>query len=162
MKTKVLKYLIAIGLIISTTCVGLTQELQAVGSGGAYHQSTTSSISWSLGEVVTQTLKAGDYIITQGFQQSKLTLTSVFERPGYISLVNAYPNPTSDFIYLDVDGEVKDLSFAVYDMNGKLLASGKFEENPTRVSFANFGSGIYFVRITKGNLEVNTLKVVKN
>ena len=162
MKVIAIKCFVALGLTLSTFYLGMSQELQAVNSGGTFHQNATGSISWSLGEVATQTLKAGDYIITQGFQQSKLTLTSVFERPGYISLVKAYPNPTSDFIYLEVDGEVNDLNYAVYDMNGKLLASGQFEENPTRVSFANFGSGLYFVRITKGNLEVKTLRVVKN
>lgn len=162
MKTKVLKYLIAIGLIISTARVGLAQELQAVGSGGAFHQNTQGSISWSLGEVATQTLKAGDYIITQGFQQSKLTLTSVYQRQGYNKLIIAYPNPTNDFINLKTDGHTQNLYYRVYDINGRIVKSGEFKSNPTLVSFRDLDAAIYFIRIIQNNLEVKTIRVVKN
>lgn len=151
-----------LGLILTSSQMLMAQELQAVVSGGAYHQGSAGSISWSLGEVATETLKAGNYIITQGFQQGRLGLTSVKETPNLDVTISAYPNPTHDYINIEIIGEITNMHYAVFDINGRAVKSGEIIESPTQVQFNEMGSAIYFIRIMQNGQELKTLRVVKN
>ncbi len=42
---------------------------QVVASSGDYYQGTNASLSWTLGEIATETYSNGSIILTQGFQQ---------------------------------------------------------------------------------------------
>lgn len=162
MKVIAIKCFVALGLTLSTFYLGMSQELQAVNSGGTFHQNATGSISWSLGEVATETLKAGNYIITQGFQQGRLGLTSVKETPNLDVTISAYPNPTHDYINIEIIGEITNMHYAVFDINGRAVKSGEIIESPTQVQFNEMGSAIYFIRIMQNGQELKTLRVVKN
>ena len=130
-------------------------------SGGNYHANSSGSISWSLGELAIHTLKSGESIITQGFQQTRLAVTSVKEIPGLTMLITAYPNPASDHIYLKVDGEAENLHYEVYNTNGKLLRRGLIDTNPVQIPFHDLSSAVYFIRVIQGNIPVKTFRVVK-
>ena len=153
------KLLSIVTLIASISLATHAQE--AVVSGGNVHKNSSGSISWSLGEAAIQTLIGSDYIITQGFQQSKLTVTSVNEIPGVKMIVTAFPNPTNDYINLRVDGEYRDLRYIVLDMNGRMLKQGAVENSPMTVPFNDLNTGVYFIRITKEGRELQTFKIVK-
>jgi len=151
-------------LALAVTLTGVsraTSAQEAVLTGGNFHSNNSISISWSLGEAAIHTLTGGENIITQGFQQTKLTVTSVNEIPGVKMIVTAYPNPAHDFIYLKVDGEHINLNYVVIDLNGRMLKQGKVENNPMTVTFNNLNAGIYFIRITKEGREIQTFKIVK-
>ena len=151
-------------LALAVTLTGVSQAIraqEAVLPGGNFHSNGTASISWSLGEAVIQTLRTTDNIITQGFQQSRLTVTSVKEIPGLKMIISAFPNPTNSHINIKVDGEIENLTFTVYDINGRVVMHGRVESNPTQVSFHQQSSGIYFIRMLKDNQEVKTFRIVK-
>lgn len=112
--------------------------------------------------MATETLKAGDYIITQGFQQGRLGLTSVKETPNLDVTISAYPNPTHDYINIEIIGEITNMHYAVFDINGRAVKSGEIIESPTQVQFNEMGSAIYFIRIMQNGQELKTLRVVKN
>ncbi|MCF8403889.1 MAG: hypothetical protein K9H58_08090 [Bacteroidales bacterium] len=42
---------------------------EVISSAGDYYQGATVSLSWTLGEIATETYSNGNYILTQGFQQ---------------------------------------------------------------------------------------------
>jgi hypothetical protein len=42
---------------------------QVVATAGGYYDNVTGSLSWTLGEIATETFSNGGYILTQGFQQ---------------------------------------------------------------------------------------------
>jgi hypothetical protein len=60
-------------LILSFAIVGYAnaQSLSptVVASSGDYFTGTNASLSWTLGEIATETFTSGNYILTQGFQQ---------------------------------------------------------------------------------------------
>ncbi len=66
MKTKILTI-----VFFATTllCQSQTIDRQVVSSSGDYFEGPNSSISRTLGEIATETLTNGNFIITQGFQQ---------------------------------------------------------------------------------------------
>jgi hypothetical protein len=62
--------------IILWVCVLAVAELQAqslsqsvIASAGDYNSAGAASLSWTLGEIATETFSLGNYILTQGFQQ---------------------------------------------------------------------------------------------
>lgn len=155
-------------LTVVITTVSLTlwaQETvvqQAVLSGGKYHQSDAGSISWSLGETAISTLKTSEYIITQGFQQSNLTVTAIDDETDFSIGITAYPNPTSSNLFIAVDGEIANLRYEVYAVNGLNIAGNHFDSNPQKIVFAHLNSGVYLIRIQLNNQTIKTFRVVKN
>lgn len=66
MKTKTLTLL----LMISTlSCLTQSIDRDVLSSAGDYFEGPNNSISWTLGEIATETITDGNFIITQGFQQ---------------------------------------------------------------------------------------------
>ena len=49
-------------------------ERSVVAGAGDYFEGTTASLSWTLGEIATETLENGNVVLTQGFQQPDIIL----------------------------------------------------------------------------------------
>jgi hypothetical protein len=130
---------------------------EATGSGG--------SVSYSVGQVAYQTHAGTNGSVTQGVQQPYeiSVVTAIEEAKGINLSISAYPNPTTDFLELKVESEkLKDLSYQLYDMNGKLLQSEKITSNQTSIVMSNLVPATYFVKVTERNKEVKTFKIIKN
>ncbi len=56
------------------TCVSQSIERSVVASSGDYFEGAGISLSWTLGEIATETYSNGSIILTQGFQQPDITL----------------------------------------------------------------------------------------
>lgn len=60
--------------------------------------------------------------------------------------INIYPNPTSDFIYLQSREQTIDIQhISLYNNSGTLLES--FKGNPSKIDVRDYPSGIYFVKL---------------
>jgi hypothetical protein len=130
---------------------------EATGSGG--------SVSYSVGQVAYQTHAGTNGSVTQGVQQPYeiSVVTAIEEAKGINLTVSAYPNPTTDYLTLEVkDFELSTLHFQVYDMNGKLLQSEKITGNQTSIIMSNLVPATYFVKVVLENKEVKTFKIIKN
>ena len=66
MKTTILSIVFFVTTIL---CHAQTIDRQVIASSGDYFEGTNSSISWTVGEIATETLTDGNYILTQGFHQ---------------------------------------------------------------------------------------------
>ena len=128
----------------------------ASGSGG--------TVSYSVGQVVYTTNTGTNGFVAQGIQQPYeiSVVTGIEEAKGINLMVSAYPNPTSDYLTLRIDEfEISDLSYQLYDINGKLLQSEKITGNQTSIVMSNLVPSIYLVKVIQGNKEVKTFKIVK-
>ncbi|MFV0268806.1 MAG: T9SS type A sorting domain-containing protein [Draconibacterium sp.] len=129
----------------------------ALGSGG--------SASYSVGQVVYTTHTGTSGSVAQGVQQPYeiSVVTAIEEAKGIRLSVSAYPNPTTDYLQLKVESErLKDLSFQLYNMNGKLLQSEKLTGNQTQINMSNYVPSTYFVRVISGNKSIKEFKIIKN
>ena len=156
-----MKKILTLAILITSLCL-VTQAQKAIVSGGGMHENSSGYISWSLGELAISTLKTNEYIITQGFQQSKLTVTAIDKNPNITLSINAYPNPTNDKMFIEVDGNITELRYEVFSANGLLVAGAQFDSNPQSIAFSRLNSGIYIIRIRLNNKTIKTFKVVKN
>ncbi len=127
------------------------------GSGG--------SVSYSVGQVVYTTHTGTSGSVAEGVQQPYeiSVVTGLEETKGINLSVSAYPNPTTDYLTLEVkDVELLNLHFQLYDMNGKLLQNEKITGNQTSIVMSNLLPATYFVKVIQGNKEVKTFKIIKN
>jgi len=151
-------YSFGLGTVIAQESPIVTGGI-ASGSGG--------SVCYSAGQVFYLTQSSTDGTITTGAQQpfEITTITSVDEGNDINLFCSAYPNPTTDFLILKVDASttlsIHSISYLLYDMNGRLIESKMVESTETSIAMVNFVPAIYFLKVTNGNNEVKTFKIIK-
>ena len=129
----------------------------ALGSGG--------SASYTVGQMVYQTNTGTNGSVAEGVQQPyEISIVTAIEDANGINLsISAYPNPTFDYLTLEVkDFDFSNLTFQLYDIQGKLLQNEKITDRQSRVLMNNLLPASYFVKILEGNKEVKTFKIIKN
>jgi hypothetical protein len=136
---------------------------QAVSCAGESNTVTSGSISWTLGELVTESgLRAeGESTLTQGFQQGSLKVTGINESDVNDLNINVLPNPTTSYLNLVVKN-FKDLDYRLMDLNSKLIESGKLLANETQIDLTDNSSGSYLLIISKKNKEIKSYQIIKN
>ena len=147
--------------------LGLTgvQAQTSVNATGGDASGGGGSVSYSVGQVVYTTHTGTSGSVTEGVQQPyEISVVTGLEEAQSINLsVTAYPNPTTDYLTLRIDEfEISNLSFQLYDMNGKLLQNEKITGNQTSIVMSNLLPATYFVKVIRGNKEVKTFKIIKN
>ena len=147
--------------------LGLTglQAQESVNATGGDALGSGGSASYSVGQVVYTTNTGTNGSVAQGVQQAfEISVVTGLEEAKGINLsVSAYPNPTTDYLTLEVkDVELLNLHFQMYDMNGKLLQNEKITGNQTSIVMSNLVVATYFVKIIQGNKEIKTFKIIKN
>ncbi len=142
---------------------------ESVNSAGGNASAIGGSVSYSVGQIVYSTNTGSNGSEIQGVQQpfEISVVTELEEANGIILSVTAYPNPTNDYLTLNIDEYVQirhalsHLSYQLYDMNGKLLQNKKLIEAVTQIDMKNFVLSTYFLKIINNNKEVKTFKIVK-
>ena len=147
--------------------LGLTglQAQESINATGGNASGSGGSASYSVGQVVYTTNTGSNGSVAQGVQQPyEISVVTGLEEAKSINLsVLAYPNPTTNYLTLEVkEFELSNLSFQLFDMNGKLLQSEKITGNQTSIVMSNLVPATYFVKVTEGNKEVKTFKIIKN
>jgi len=106
--------------------LGITgiQAQTSVNATGGNASGSGGSASYSVGQVVYTKNTGINGTVAQGVQQPYeiSVVTSIKEAKGISLSVSVFPNPTSDYLTLGIDEfEISNLSYQLYDMNGKLL-----------------------------------------
>jgi len=141
--------------------LGLTglQAQESFNASGGNVSGSGGSVSYSVGQVAYQTHTGTTGSVAGGVQQSYVVVTGLEEAKGINLSVSAYPNPTTDYLTLEVQKfELSNLYFQLYDMNGKLLQNEKITGNQTNIVMSNLVPATYFVKIIQGNKEVHHVK----
>ena len=151
-------------LLLGLGLTGLQAQTAAPTTGGNASGSG-GTVSYSVGQLVYTTNTGTNGSVAQGVQQAfEISVVTAIEQAKGINLsVSAYPNPTTDFLTLRIDEfEISNLSYQLYDINGKLLQSEKITGNQTSIVMRNLVPATYFVKVIQGNKEVKTYKIIKN
>jgi hypothetical protein len=131
----------------------------ALGSGG--------SVSYSVGQVVYTTNSGTTGTVSQGVQQPyEISVITGFEDIKWMNLnCSVYPNPTTDYLTLKIDASasipIRNLSYQLYDMNGRLLESGKLESHETQIVMVNLVPETYLLEVFDQNKIVKSFKIIK-
>jgi len=147
--------------------LGLTglQAQESVNATGSNASGSGGTVAYSVGQVVYTTNTGTNGSVAQGVQQpfEISVVTGIEEAKGINLSVLAYPNPTTDYLTLSIgEFDISNVSYQLYDMNGKLLESKKITGNQTSIVMSNLVPATYFVKVTESNKEVKTFKIIKN
>ncbi len=154
--------LLVIGIAMTSLAMSQTASPELVSSAGESFNNTSYQLDWSIGECVTATHNAGDYVITQGFHQNFYVITTVENLRADIYM-SVYPNPTSDFISLKIESsEVEDLQYTITDFSGKVLQISNFAGDIEQINFTNYAVGTYFISVMENNQLIKSFKIIKN
>ena len=141
------------------------QAQKSVNSTGGNASGSGGSASYSVGQAVYTSNTETGGTVAQGVQQPYeiWVETTIEEAKGINLLVTAYPNPTTDYLTLRIDEfDISDLSYQLYDMQGKRLRNEKVTSNQTRIVMSNLAPATYSVKVVQGNKEIKTFKIVKH
>lgn len=139
------------------------QQLEVINAGGGYHENTEGSITFSIGEVIIETLADGNLVLTQGFNQANVTVTAIGEIPGLDYELLAYPNPTKNFVILKIGrAKLTNLKYYLYDLNGKMIDMKVIKSNETTIPFHFLVPSTYFLKIVDNQMEVKIFKIIKS
>ncbi|MCB9185764.1 MAG: T9SS type A sorting domain-containing protein [Flavobacteriales bacterium] len=159
-----MKFLTVLSLV-SLPFLSMSQSIspEVIASAGEHFDNGTVQLSWTLGEVMIDTYDNGTNILTQGFHQTELTVTAIEETLADIRL-NIYPNPTSEYLNIELGNNEKDISLQLFDMSGKLVHKDVINAYNTKyvLPMQSVATGKYLVRMQTEDGKMNsTHQVVK-
>lgn len=119
-----------------------------------------SQLDWTLGEPVTATYNSSGNMLTQGFHQPNLLITSVENQETAYS-VDVFPNPAIDYVQLQFKNLKEELLIELFAADGKLLES-KQTITDIQFSMINYPAGAYLLSVKSGQSKIKTYKVIKS
>lgn len=139
--------------------LGFTQQ-NTVSTGGNASGSG-GSVSYSIGQIDYSNQQGTNGSINQGVQQPfEFYLLEIDE--GLSLNVSLFPNPTNEFIVLQFENFTNDISFSLYDMNGKTVAENTIQSAKIEIDMREFAKGGYHLAIKKPNNTIQSIKIIKN
>ena len=144
-------------MIVLFSTIISTKAQEVVSSSGNYQETSSGSLSWTIGEPITETATNGN-TLTQGFQQSGITVTNITELNTELN-VSVFPNPTNEFVKI-VSSEDRNYTIQLFNISGKLLVEKEINKTDNTINMNEFTNGTYLLKITNKN-ETNTYQIIK-
>lgn len=161
------KIFILNGILLMCSLLSKISAQENVMSSGRSFTGNGGSISYSIGQSFYTTQSGSNGFIIQGVQQPyEISVVSGIEKNGLNLICKAYPNPTTNFLYLSIDADeaskMQSLSYILYDISGKIIMSDKINDFETMLPVSNLKPAIYLLKVIQENREVKTFKIIKN
>ena len=155
-KVKLSFLLLGLGLAAQAQQATTATGGDASGSGG--------TVAYSVGQIVYTTNTGTTGSVAQGVQQPyEISIVTGLEDTQISLNMQAYPNPTTDYLTLNVGNfELSTLNFQLFDISGKLVESRKIISSSETIAMENLPTATYFLKVSNNNKEVKTFKIIKN
>jgi len=151
-------------MLLLMWCFTGVSAQEAILATGSNVTGSGGKVSYSVGQIAYTSQVGSNGSITQGIQQPYEIFSTVDIENAKINLeMSVFPNPTTDNLTLTInDIEFSNLTFQVFDVNGKLLQRKKIAGNQTAIDFGKYSTGIFFLKIMQRKLEIKSFKIIKN
>jgi spore coat protein U-like protein len=158
-----LRLLVASALL---TCHALAvlQAQSAITATGTDISGGGGSVSYSVGQIGYTLISSPNHSVNQGVQQPwEVSVMTGIDNTGDMSLdLVVYPNPASDILRLKTGSyESSHLRYRLYDLNGRLLLSGRVEGGETSIAIGHLTPAAYLLRITDKNISIKSFSIIK-
>ncbi|MCZ7556512.1 MAG: T9SS type A sorting domain-containing protein [Bacteroidia bacterium] len=121
-------------------------EPSVIAVSGGHAQTPSVSISWTVGQTAVETRSTGSTALTEGFQQSFLTVIPMKDRGVPFSL-QLYPNPARYSVLVSLDGVKEDMRLVLYNLLGEpvLRHEVRTGERMVRLQLTSLPAGLYLL-----------------
>ena len=171
-------------LILLAPISTFAQEMDqfVIASQGDFSESAEMSLSWTLGDLVTETAFIGEEALTQGFQQPFLEKPNEY-RPELLIAdesilieeqrelstqiagsyeVNVFPNPSDGLFNVEILSEDDLYILEVQDASGKLVHQSQKSRSLNVLDLSTYENGLYILRVSNAELTKSSIfRIVK-
>ncbi len=136
-------------------------ELQTISFAGS-HLSHPGNITLSTtaGEVATEYLQNGGFVLSQGFEQT-FQFTTSFDQETQTLFISIYPNPTAGDLNFSSGMEVLPSHLYVLNAKGELLMAKPFTDLKQTISVSHLPGGSYFIHLAGQGRSMGVWKIQK-
>jgi hypothetical protein len=149
MKKPFFFYLLLLLFPLSVIAQEVTPEV--IASSGNSIKTSGGQVSWTLGEVATETFTAGETILTQGFLQSEISVETRYTDPVLQLAMKVYPVPATGFVTLDFQEIQEGLSVELYNVQGTKVISHAVNSERFQIDLSALPSSEYILKIISVN-----------
>lgn len=150
--------ILLITLSFGAYCAAFAQEV--VASQGESYSGATAKVDFTIGEVVINTGLGATVDLTQGFHQTNWKFTGLEDNAPELAIL-VYPNPASDFLHIQTS-DFKNITFALYDEAGRLVAQDRLSEKTTAVRVGELAAGNYSLVLSDETHQLKLFKLIKS
>jgi hypothetical protein len=158
MKKMTMMALLIFGVFTSTA-----QAQQSINAAGGDAQGSGGSVSYTIGQIDYTCYEGLGGTVNQGVQQlNELSEYLEINFPEIKLEMVIYPNPTTDLVNLKIENDKTEyLSYALFDMQGRQVATNTITQNETQIQMKHLASAIYLLSVFDKNKLLKTFKIIK-
>ncbi len=152
-------------LVICSFVILQLKAQESVNTAGGEANGSGGSVSYSVGQVVYTSNDGATGSVSQGVQQTyEITeVSSVQEATGINLTASAYPNPTTDYLLLNVEArEIFEYTAKLFDINGSMVGSEEISTRETKIDMRKLKQGLYLLKVIQDDKEIKIFKIIKN
>ncbi len=144
-------------LTITVLSVQFSNAQKVIASGGDFQIANGLMVSSTIGEPVIETFSGNGIILTQGFQQPKLTIVSIQNIDSNFS-TEIFPNPTTTSVTVETTG-VSKLEYQLLSLSGEIIRHHKINSNIENIDMSFLPANTYLLKIFSAEGKLS--KVIK-
>jgi hypothetical protein len=151
-------------LLAGMFLAGISNAQESVNSAGSNATGSGGNVSYSIGQMTYNEYSTASGSVAQGVQHAYEIVTLSIVESGVSISVNAFPNPTADYLTLVVsDHEKLKLSYELRDLNGKLLLVSDVLDATSVIDMQAYLPATYFIDvISSENGIIQKFQIIKN
>lgn len=156
-----LKMIVFVMLLI---CLDKTYAQKTINVTGGNVSGVNGSVVYSVGQLLYTTYTGNNGSVSEGVQHPKESLITlgIDENSQNLSQLTVYPNPTMDFIKLNINNiNWQDLQYQVFDINGRNVLSENFKSENALINLKKLKPSIYFLKISDHYKNLRSFKIIK-
>lgn len=156
-------FLLAAFIIATESGNAQTVAPDVISTSGTSFSNGAGQLDWTLGEPVISNFSVGSNVLTQGFHQPNLVITSVNDPQLNFSL-NIFPNPAIDILHLKFDELKEQVIVELYSSEGKLIQLQKVNSSEMEIDMSKLSPGTYLLSVKSSifGIDNKTYKIIKS
>ena len=149
--------------ILGLSDYATAQELNpsVISIGGETFTVSGYSLDFVISELVTESYTEQGLILTQGFLQGVEDELAINEQTISADDIDVYPNPSNDMVYIRCNAKDKPIRIEIDDLQGCMVHSIQFNNNPAAVSLKQLNPGFYVLRLIFPDHNFVSKKIIK-
>jgi hypothetical protein len=153
-------------ILLVVFCLNYLNQAKAqhsINTTGGDVSGTGGTIAYTIGQVSYLSVSDTSGSISEGIQQTYLISQVGLKESGYKISVSVYPNPSDNFITLQVENlSSKSLHYQVCDLQGKSILQGTVLTDKTPIHLEEMSAATYYLSIIDElNNLIQTFKIIK-
>lgn len=122
----------------------------------------TGMVDFSIGMVFYQQEEGTGGSVYSGTQQPfEISNVTVVESIAKSTNYLVFPNPARSTVSLQIDGDISEMRFAVFDLSGREMMSDIVLSNNTTVDLSSLADNVYIMKLFRKNSWAGSVRIIK-